>query len=118
MSPSQAHRPRQTGAYTEDVADIERKFHEIRAAYDAEEARGQQLTPGTRFIGGTHQHLQDSEAGSPKFESRKYSTIDAADGGEVTRLRRLMRTSRTHRYHEEHRKRQKVTGLKNRLIAS
>ncbi|KAF8931031.1 hypothetical protein BGZ47_000278 [Haplosporangium gracile] len=40
-------------------------------------------------------------AGNPKSESRKYSTIDAADGGE-----------------DEHRKRQKATGLKNRPIAS
>lgn len=48
--------------------------------------------------------------GNPKFESKKYSTIDAADGGEVTRPRRLMGTSWTHRCQEEHRKRQKVTG--------
>ncbi|KAF8951421.1 hypothetical protein CPC16_007474 [Podila verticillata] len=32
----------------EDVADIERKFHEIRAVYDAKEARGQQLSKNTK----------------------------------------------------------------------
>ncbi|KAG9069648.1 hypothetical protein KI688_008970 [Linnemannia hyalina] len=44
-------------------------------------------------------------AGNPKFESKKCSTIDAADGGEVARLQRLMRTNWTHRYQEEHHKR-------------
>ena len=32
----------------EDVADIERKFREVRAVYNAKEARGQQFTKSTK----------------------------------------------------------------------
>ncbi|KAG0319981.1 hypothetical protein BG000_003724 [Podila horticola] len=33
---------------SEDVADIKRKFHEIRAVYDAKEVQGQQLSKNTK----------------------------------------------------------------------
>jgi hypothetical protein len=39
----------------EDVADIERKFHEIRAVYDAKEARGQQLSKNTKAVYSRYQ---------------------------------------------------------------
>ncbi|KAF9295930.1 hypothetical protein BGZ91_010206, partial [Linnemannia elongata] len=57
-------------------------------------------------------------AGDPKIECKKYATIDAADGSEVKKMRRLMRVGWAHRYGDINSRRHKITGLKNRLMAS
>ena len=57
-------------------------------------------------------------ATDPRIEFKKYATIDAAAGDEVKKMRRLMRSGWAYRYGEQYSKKHKITGMKNRLMAS
>ncbi|GJJ68189.1 hypothetical protein EMPS_00535 [Entomortierella parvispora] len=57
-------------------------------------------------------------ATDPRIEFKRYTTIDAAAGDETKKMRQLMRCGWAHRYGEHNSNKQRITGMKNRLIAS